>query len=90
MPEVYTIHTGHDPTKYGYYDRINGMETLPFWPSAPCNSIQASEGSLFPPRDITKSDTVFIYDKDVCRTLPFQYRQPVIQNGMLLAAVAAR
>lgn len=67
---------------FGYYDRINGADTLPFWPAAPCNSIKASEGSLFPPRDVTGLDTVFVYDKDVCRTLPFTYKRPVIQNGM--------
>lgn len=83
LPEVYTIHTGHSGMdNFGYYDRINGADTLPFWPAAPCNSIKASEGSLFPPRDVTGLDTVFVYDKDVCRTLPFTYKRPVIQNGM--------
>ena len=57
------------------------METLPFWKDAPCNSIRASEGSMFPPRDRTGEDTVFVYDKDVCRTLPFSYTKPVTQNG---------
>lgn len=83
LPEVYTIHTGQNGMEnFGYYDNINGAKTLPFWPAAPCNSIEASEGSLFPPRDVTGSDTVFVYDKDVCRTLPFTYKKPVVQNGM--------
>lgn len=58
------------------------MDTLPFWPEAPCNNIRASEGSLFPPRALTGEDTVYVYDKDVCRTLPFTYSKPVTQNGM--------
>lgn len=69
---------------FGYYDNINGVRTLPAWPKAPCNSIEASEGSLFPPREITGSDTVYIYDKDVCRTLPFVYKRPTVQNGKFL------
>lgn len=82
LPEVYTIHTGHDNWEnFGYYDRINGMDTLPFWPTSPCNNIRASEGSLFPPRELTGEDTVHIYDKDVCRTLPFTYTRPVTENG---------
>lgn len=83
LSDVYTIHTGQNGMEnFGYYDRINGEKKLPFWPSAPCNNIRASEGSLFPPRELTGSDTVFVYDKDVCRTLPFTYTKPVIQNGM--------
>lgn len=83
LSDVYTINTGQNGMEnFGYYDNINGGQTLPVWPAAPCNSIQASEGSLFPPRDVTGLDTVFIYDKDVCRTLPFTYKKPVMQNGM--------
>lgn len=82
LPEVYTIHTGQNGMEnFGYYDNINGAQTLPFWRDAPCNNIVASEGSLFPPREVTGSDTVFIYDKDVCRTLPFTYKGGVTQNG---------
>lgn len=91
LPEVYTIHTGHDNWQnFGYYDRINGMETLPFWPESPCNNIRASEGSLFPPRALTGEDTVYVYDKDVCRTLPFTYTKPVSQNGMWEAFIFYR
>lgn len=35
------------------------------------------EGSFFPPRDQTGADIVHVWDKDLCRTLPLQYRGPV-------------
>lgn len=47
-----------------------------------CSS--ASEGSFFPPRSLTKSDTVHIYDKDLCRILPLQYQKDVYKDGKLI------
>lgn len=70
-------------TKFGYLDRLNGLNYLPFWKEKPCKNINASEGSFFPPRDITKSDRVYVYDKDLCRVIPLQYKKPVEKDGKL-------
>lgn len=83
LDEVSTIYTGHKGMEnFGLLDRLNGLDHLPFWGSAPCNSIKASEGSLFPPRDVTKSDIVHVYDKDLCRVWPLRYRKEVKENGI--------
>lgn len=84
MTEVSTINTGlgvDGMHKFGYMDRLNGLDRLPFWREKPCNNISASEGSFFPPRDITKSDTVYVYDKDLCRIIPLKYVEPVVKDG---------
>lgn len=39
-------------------------------------------GSFFPPRDYTKSDIVHVYDKDLCRILPLQYRHDEVKDGV--------
>lgn len=39
-------------------------------------------GSFFPPREYTKSDIVHVYDKDLCRILPLQYRGDVVKYGV--------
>uniref|UniRef100_A0A182YD62 Uncharacterized protein n=1 Tax=Anopheles stephensi TaxID=30069 RepID=A0A182YD62_ANOST len=84
LTEYATMHTGHTGMeKFGYFDKLNGLDHLPHWDGEPCRSIQASEGSFFPPRDLTKKDTVYIYDKDLCRTLPLVYREPVEKDGKL-------
>lgn len=45
LEEVSTIFTGHtDMREFGLINRLNGMDRLPYWPNAPCNSIRASEG----------------------------------------------
>ncbi|CAB3233520.1 unnamed protein product [Arctia plantaginis] len=83
LDEVSTMYTGQSHMdKFGYMDRINGLDHLPHWDDKPCNDIRASEGSFFPPRSLTKSDTVHIYDKDLCRILPLQYQKDVYKDGI--------
>ncbi|XP_046743031.1 scavenger receptor class B member 1 isoform X1 [Diprion similis] len=83
LSEVHTIYTGEKGMKnFGLLNKLNGRDTLPFWPKEPCNSISASEGSFFPPRDTTGSDIVHLWDKDICRILPLQYRGPADKTGI--------
>ncbi|XP_034947264.1 scavenger receptor class B member 1 [Chelonus insularis] len=83
LDEVSTIFTGHtDMKQFGLINRINGLDRLPYWEEEPCNSITASEGSFFPPRESTGADVVHVYDKDLCRVLPLQYRGPVEKAGI--------
>ncbi|KAK9294921.1 hypothetical protein QLX08_010614 [Tetragonisca angustula] len=83
LEEVSTIFTGHtDMKEFGLINRLNGLDHLPYWPNSPCNSIRASEGSFFPPRDKTGADIIHIWDKDLCRTLPLKYRGPTEKSGI--------
>lgn len=84
LTEVSTMHTGLGEGgmhKFGYLDRLNGLDRLPHWREKACTSINASEGSFFPPREITKADMVYVYDKDLCRILPLKYVEPVVKDG---------
>ncbi|KAM7356549.1 scavenger receptor class B member debris buster isoform 1-T2 [Cochliomyia hominivorax] len=83
LSEVSTIKTGHNGMEeFGYIDRLNGLDHLPHWQQPPCTSITGSEGSFFPPRDITKADTLYVYDKDLCRVIPLQYEKGVTKDGI--------
>ncbi|XP_063545527.1 scavenger receptor class B member 1 [Cydia strobilella] len=83
LDEVSTIYAGQKSmSRFGYLDKINGLDHLPHWKDSPCNDIRASEGSFFPPRAVTKSDLVHVYDKDICRILPLQYRRDVYKDGI--------
>ncbi|XP_043262068.1 scavenger receptor class B member 1 [Colletes gigas] len=83
LNEVSTIFTGHtDMKEFGLINRLNGLDRLPYWSNAPCNSIRASEGSFFPPREKTGADIIHLWDKDICRTLPLQYRGPTEKSGI--------
>lgn len=76
---MYTGMTGMQ--EFGLLEKVNGIDHLPYWDSRPCNSLSASEGSFFPPRDVTKSNFIFLYDKDMCRTLPLEYKGPTKKHG---------
>ncbi|KAG5889692.1 hypothetical protein JTB14_010030 [Gonioctena quinquepunctata] len=83
LPEIHNINTGSTGMEeFGLITRLNGRDVLPFWKEDPCNELRASEGSFFPPRYYTNADIVHIYDKDLCRSFPLQYRGPVTKHGI--------
>ncbi|XP_030749243.1 scavenger receptor class B member 1-like [Sitophilus oryzae] len=83
LAEVHNMYTGETGMQeFGLLANLNGKETLPYWDEAPCNDLTASEGSFFPPRYFTKRDVVYLYDKDLCRTFPFQYRESGEKHGI--------
>ncbi|XP_063927291.1 scavenger receptor class B member 1 [Zophobas morio] len=83
LNEVHNIYTGMTGMQdFGLLEKLNGADRLPYWKESPCNMIRASEGSFFPPRYYTKADVVHVYDKDLCRVMPLQYREPVVKHGI--------
>ncbi|XP_066906786.1 scavenger receptor class B member 1 isoform X1 [Halyomorpha halys] len=82
--DIMTVFTGaNDITKYGLVDRFNGMSHLPHWKSEECNRLAGSDGSIFPPH-ITKNTTLYVFDKDLCRLLPLQFKKEVNTPGDVL------
>ncbi|KAI4454658.1 scavenger receptor class b type-1 sr-b1 [Holotrichia oblita] len=83
--EVNTIYSGvKDIENFGLLDNVNGARKLPYWDESPCNDLKASEGSFFPPSYYTKSkqEIYHLYDKDVCRLIPLQYRKSETKHGI--------
>lgn len=72
---------------FGLITSLDGKKSLPYWNEPPCNEINASEGSFFPPRYYTKKDTVYLYDKDICRTFPLQYRESGRKHGKVVILI---
>ncbi|KAK5637967.1 hypothetical protein RI129_012262 [Pyrocoelia pectoralis] len=66
LEEVHTINTGYTGMdKFGLIEKLNGMDRLPFWADRPCADLAASEGSFFPPRDVTNR-TMLISTIRIC------------------------
>ncbi|XP_033160636.1 lysosome membrane protein 2 isoform X2 [Drosophila mauritiana] len=83
LTEVSSVKTGMDSMdQFGYIDQLNGLDHLPHWNEPPCTSIAGSEGSFFPPRELTKSEVVHIYDKDLCRIIPLKYVESLEKDGI--------
>ncbi|XP_031330214.1 scavenger receptor class B member 1 isoform X1 [Photinus pyralis] len=76
-PDTLTVFTGAtDITKFGLINKWNGMSHYSHWLTDECNSLLASDGSIFPP-GITPNTTLYIFDKDLCRRLPLKFQKEV-------------
>uniref|UniRef100_T1H2B7 Scavenger receptor class B member 1 n=1 Tax=Megaselia scalaris TaxID=36166 RepID=T1H2B7_MEGSC len=69
---------------FGYLSKLNGLDYIPAWEGTACANINGSEGSFFPPREITKSNRVNVYDKDLCRVIPLVYQRSLEKDGIVV------
>ncbi|KAF5284609.1 hypothetical protein FQA39_LY16967 [Lamprigera yunnana] len=75
-----TVFTGaNDITRFGLIDKFNGRSHLSHWLNDDCNTLLASDGSIFPP-GITPNTTLYVYDKDLCRRLPLKFQNEVVRE----------
>ncbi|CAK1546431.1 unnamed protein product [Leptosia nina] len=81
-----TINTGeNDKDKMNILEKFNGDDRLPYWGSSECNSIEGSDGTIFPPSMLDKNRTLFVFYGNLCRRLPFNYVKDVeISDGIEL------
>lgn len=49
---------------------------LPFWSGDKCNEIKGTDGFIYPP-NLKKSDTIFLFHRDICRSLPLEFQEEV-------------
>ncbi|XP_075988804.1 lysosome membrane protein 2-like [Anticarsia gemmatalis] len=86
VSERFTINTGeNDKDKMNIIEKVNGDSHLNFWGTPDCNSIEASDGSIFPPSQLNRNSTLYVYYPNLCRRLPFNYEKDVeISDGIQL------
>ncbi|GBP09157.1 hypothetical protein EVAR_101498_1 [Eumeta japonica] len=65
--------------EFGYIDRLNGLNYLPHWRQPPCKDNRIRR-LIFPPRDITNSDVLYVYDKICAGLYPLQYEKGVTKD----------
>ncbi|XP_034828145.1 scavenger receptor class B member 1-like [Maniola hyperantus] len=76
--DVFTINTGeHDINRMNIIEEFNGHKALPYWGSPECNSIEASDGSIFPPTFLDRNQTLKVFFPNLCRSIPFNYVKDV-------------
>ncbi|XP_063898703.1 scavenger receptor class B member 1 [Helicoverpa armigera] len=86
VSERFTINTGeNDKDRMNIIEEFDGHDHLSFWGSTECNSIEASDGSIFPPSQLDRNRTLHVFYPNLCRRLPFQYEKTVeISDGIEL------
>lgn len=73
---VWAINTGErDRRMFGRVSSWNSYKQLPFWASPGCNTINGSDGTLFPP-PIKKTEPLYIFNQELCRTVNLVYDRP--------------
>ena len=75
-----------DVRQLGQILSVDGDEKLSFWRGDACNEIRGTDGSVFHP-GITQNETLYIFNKDLCRSLPLVYQRPVAATAEKLPAL---
>lgn len=83
-PDLITMHTGRDNLQnLGIIQSINGAEDRHVWGDETCDKVYGTDGSMFPPDWIRDTNnTLYIYAKDLCRTIPFRYETRTFSHGI--------
>lgn len=78
----FTVFTGRDSmTNYAFIDSWNGISSLPWWKTDKCNEIVGTDGTAFPP-DLAHNTTLYLYNPDLCRSLPLVFQKEVLHHGV--------
>ncbi|XP_042237644.1 scavenger receptor class B member 1-like isoform X1 [Homarus americanus] len=78
----YLMHTGKgDPSKMNRILAWDGHEVLHFWYGDVCNMIRGTDANGFRP-GISKSDMLYIFNGQLCRSLPLVYNSTVTNHGL--------
>lgn len=54
---------------------------LDFWSTEECNTIRGTDGTVFHP-DVLQNETLYIFNMDLCQSLPLVYQQDVPHHGI--------
>ncbi|XP_066255653.1 scavenger receptor class B member 1-like [Euwallacea similis] len=74
QPDIYTANTGvHDITKLGQIEKFNGESHYDMWGSDSCNSIQSSDGVLYPFDKVKAKKEVSFFIPQLCRKVPAHF-----------------
>ncbi|XP_070845166.1 lysosome membrane protein 2c [Chaetodon trifascialis] len=78
----YVFYTGQQNYKdFARVDTWNGESSLNWWTSDECNMINGTNGASFHPV-ITKSETLYMFSSDLCRSLYALYEEDVTVKGI--------
>ncbi|XP_012233622.1 scavenger receptor class B member 1 [Linepithema humile] len=74
-----TVNTGsQDFDKLGIIEKINGKDNREIWGDERCDKIGGTNGNMFPPYVVKNtSETIYVYSKEICRKLPFDFAEQV-------------
>ncbi|XP_028039293.1 lysosome membrane protein 2-like isoform X1 [Bombyx mandarina] len=85
LSDRYTINTGEkNIDRMNIIEKFDGRDHLTYWGSPECNSLEATDGSIFPPSQLDKNKTLYVFYPQLCRRLPFRFEKEVETYGVKL------
>lgn len=79
---ILTMRTGKsDIQRIGEILALDGKDRLSKWNGDECNKIRGGDGSVFHP-DILMNETLRVFSKDICRSLPLVFEKEIDTNGV--------
>ncbi|KAL1489474.1 hypothetical protein ABEB36_014362 [Hypothenemus hampei] len=78
QPDVYTMNTGaHDLNKLGRIEKFNGKTHFDMWGSESCNSIQSSDGIIYPGNQVRAKKDISFFIPQICRKIQAKFVEEV-------------
>ncbi|XP_043189888.1 sensory neuron membrane protein 2-like [Amphibalanus amphitrite] len=78
----YTIDTGkNDIDRFTRVESYKGKSSLDYWGSSYCNMLNGTDGITYPPH-MERKDRIFIFNKDLCRSIYLDYERDVEYFGI--------
>lgn len=80
-----TVYTGEqDVNQIGQVEMVNGFRSMDHWNTEECNRVGGSDGNIFPMSSVSHKRPVYVYQRELCRLLPFHYTEDVeAMDGIL-------
>ncbi|XP_030764300.1 scavenger receptor class B member 1-like isoform X2 [Sitophilus oryzae] len=76
QPDVITVNTGlHDISRRGQVEKFNGQTQIDLWGSDSCNSVQASDGIIYPLTALREKRDLTFYMPHMCRKLSLKFEK---------------
>ncbi|XP_066991108.2 lysosome membrane protein 2 isoform X2 [Anabrus simplex] len=81
-PSTVTVETGaREIDRLGIITRVNGKNRLDAWGDTDCSRMDGSDGTMFPPRLVQRKERLHLFNKDMCRRLPLEFKKEVEIKG---------
>jgi len=79
----FEVYTGLANTEdlFGYFKTWKNKTSLDWWKSGSCNSINGTDGTIWPPF-IDKSKKLYFFVPDVCRSLFVTFKEEAVHKGI--------
>ncbi|CAH1393878.1 unnamed protein product [Nezara viridula] len=80
-PDIITMNTGNrDLDTVGIITRWNGASKIGKWGNTTCDSMESTDGSMFPGRLVMRGEPLYVYAHSMCRRIPLRFNRTTLSK----------